>query len=334
MNSLVHRVSLMDQREDLAARIQDFPKQLRIEQTKNFCKYYLIVLVVCLLLYFLTWSVLSVVRSLFGLFHVSTSWFDYLFYASAWAANIWFLRTTFARETLRKIVGLRSPPFRRLDPTPIMNALREERVIGLHLRAFGDEHQLYPQSRDFVPATLAKFKEICFISISNMNNDHFDSKFNTLEIPDKTWKQTVVDLMNIAGVIVIDTNGGIIHWMSELNVIEVVNHFGALSAEFGRSAGFIEEIQEIIARGLSHKLVAVVPPGWPELSSSGKIKNQIFDEQIAAVYASKKYPLLASEKEFTRTTIKRLLFKIPRTVVSDEQIRQAVEGVMSTTSAL
>jgi hypothetical protein len=87
-----------------------------------------------------------------------------------------------------------------------------------------------------------------------------EAGFSVLEIPSSEWKQIVFEFIQIASVIVVDTNAGIFHWMGDLPAKVLECRAAALIAE--RRIGFLEELQEIVAKGFVNETVAVVPPRW------------------------------------------------------------------------
>jgi hypothetical protein len=75
--------------------------------------------------------------------------------------------------------------------------------------------------------------------------------------------------------------------------------------------------------------VVVVPPGWEEMKQSGEIAAQIEFEEYAAAQCKQLYGMFKDEGEFPRTDLKRILLQVPLTVVTQDQLRLAVEAVLN-----
>jgi hypothetical protein len=279
----LHEVRL---RAQLANRIARFPRQIRSEQFRNRMKLefiYVLFFVAALLLGRLAAHLLEAFLNALGLTVPGLPHFvDFAPYAFAWWAH-WSFQVSWEPE-LRKFLGVRFRTFRRLDPTTIENALRRGKPIGLHLRAFTDENTFVPKTREEVPQTLQSIERVFFISVSNPQHTRTPGNFSILEVPSKEWKETVFELMQIASIIVVDTNAGFFDWSYDipLSRIKDLRH---MCAEFSRRIGFVEELRQIIAGGFDAKVVAIVPPGFKHWKDSGKITTEIIEEEYKAKLA-------------------------------------------------
>jgi hypothetical protein len=317
-------------RKVLAAKIAAFPRRIRAEQIWSHAKLHLAFSIVTVT-YFLVGLLLTyLVSRLLGLLGLTSRWLEYFTALAPWAFVVWALSmwwTRFIYRVLRTFFGVRRHLVWRRDQTPILSALKGGAMIGLHLRAFADEDRLYPTSRDEVPRALQSIADVFFVSVSNPQHDRFAGSLFVLEVPSGDWKATVFELMQIASIIVVDTNSGIFHWMGDLELADADN-FRRMSAEFRRRLGFIDELREIHANGFINKTVAVVPPGWEDMQRSGEIEGQIEREALVAARCREMYAALRPEGDFPRTQLKRILLQVPNTVVAGDQIPSAVERVL------
>jgi hypothetical protein len=235
-------------------------------------------------------------------------------------------RTQRWNETLRVVCAVRFNLFRQINQAPVLRALESNNHVALFLRAFTDEDTFVPLSRNELPPMLRSIEGASFVSVSNPKLAQPDLGFMVLEVPSAEWKEVVSDLMQIASVIVVDTNAGILHWLDNIGGLDP-KHAGAVIAEFGRRIGLVEELQVIVDKGYSSKTVVVVPPGWNEMMLSGEIHQSIRQEQRLAEVCRSLQPLIADETEFPRTKLKRMLSLLPVTV-THEQAGMAVEAIL------
>jgi hypothetical protein len=320
-------------RARLAKRIAKFPRQIRSEQIRGRLKHLIIVVLFVGACNAFAALVVHLLRKLLDAFNVTIPGFEYFAFIAPFAFGFWACFWPFTRRwdrVFRKLFGIRSRMLRRINQTPIENAIRSDIMLGLHLRAFVDEEMFVPTSREEVPRALQSVESVFFVSVSNPQHDRSASGIYVLEVPSQEWKDTVFELVQIASIIVVDTNAGDLDWSYDIDLAKIEN-FWAMNAEFGRRIGLIEELREIIAKGFACKTVAVVPPGWDEWKGSGKIEQQIALEKYAEQHAKQLYPLLRPEGEFPRTELKRMLLQLPLTVATEDQLRVAVEGVLSRT---
>jgi hypothetical protein len=216
----------------------------------------------------------------------------------------------------------------RMNPAPVLDALRGGAPIGLFLRGFSDEDTVVPVSRDELARLLQSMTGVTFISISNPIHARSTPGVLVLEVPSTEWKNAVSDLMQVAAVIVIDTNAGMFHWLEGIDRVEL-QHFGEVTAELNSRKGLVEEIERITEKGFSRKSVVVVPPGWSDMLRSGEVESEIAMEERALAYCKSRYSWVKHDAEFPRTRIKRLLKTLPITVSGDEEVRLGVEEILA-----
>jgi hypothetical protein len=302
-----------DLRALLVARISKFPSQIRIEQIWSLTKYAVAMNLFMLAYYCLAVLVTHLLRWLLNVLGLAIPGFEYFAKIARLAFVFWVYfwpSTRFIDRFLQKYFGMRSRFLRGRDQSPIVNAINSGATIGLHLRAFQDEEPpLYPGSRDKVPQALQSIDNVFFVTVSNPRHDRFATELFILEIPFSEWKQVVSELMQIASVIVVDTNAGIVQWIRDLNFSDV-RDLDRMAWEFQSRAGLIDELREIVAKGFVNKTVAVVPPGWEEMKRSGEIEHQIrFEEAAAAHCRQSAFGSIKGFGDFFRTELKRILFQ-------------------------
>jgi hypothetical protein len=319
-------------RERAAKRLAGFPASVRAEQVRARVKYYSILFVYGGLLYGIASFIVYVMRGLLNLIGLTVPGFATFASFAPFAFCFWGSFWPFTRRwdgVFRQFFGVRPKLFRRIDLSPIESAIRSGMALGLHLRAFADEDIFAPTSRGEVPEAVKPLDSVFFISVSNPGQRVAASAtFPVVEIPSHAWKEAVFELMQIASVIVLDTNAGVLHWVGDIEASSILS-FRAMSAEFHRRLGFVDELKEIIANDFAYKTVAVVPPGWSEWKTSGEIAAQIIVEEYAAERAKEFHPLLRPEGPFPRTELKRMLLQLPLTAVTTEEIRATVQRVLS-----
>lgn len=317
---------MVDLRQRFMKRIGKFPALVRGEQLRARFIYFLINVIFCILSIGLGLLIISAIGFIIPSFRSVGFIVLIAFYIST---TIWFVRRW--GKILRQALGVRSRLLRRLDQRPIENAIGGDAKIGLHLRAFADEDTFVPVSREMVNRALGSIGTVFFISVSNPLQDHSAgaSRIPILEVPSAAWTETVFELMQIAAVIVVDTNAGIFHWADDIHGSSLAS-VQAMAAEFGRRLGFVAELREIVANDFAYKTVAVVPPGWAEWKATGKIEEQIVVEEYAAKRAKELHPLLIDvDDKFPRTELKIMLLKLPLTVVTEDELRATVLQVVS-----
>jgi hypothetical protein len=230
-------------------------------------------------------------------------------------------------------LGFKRNPFHVRGVTSVVATLRNRAPFGLYLRAFYDEDGFVPTSRTELPEALASL-DIPFIAVENSRTSTSPQGLLVLSVPSSQWKATVFELMELAVIIVIDVNVGILHWMDGLP--ETMDVF-AREREVDRRLGMVNELEETLARGLERKTIVLAPPGWREMIESGEIAQQIAREEEEALKrhaninarSKRETTKDVSDVEwFSRTRLKRALSLLLRVTISVDEVIRNVQEVM------
>jgi hypothetical protein len=314
--------------DDLVSRIERFPAALRRQGA-------------------LAWSALLVLSVLwYGAIVVVASWISRLVtprlpagallttltWLGIYGALVWLTRRAFiiVFSTVHDFMGARNPFARGRGLGDVVKLLRAGAPFGLVLRNFADEDTFVPTSRKELTDTLAT---LCLPFIVAENSRLIRQKIDllVLSVPHSQWQPTIIELMQRATVIVIDTNAGLFHWLDDLP-----EDFGGWSSdvETVKRQGLVEEVERIIAKNHQDKTVVLVPPGWPAMVENHEITRQIAHERVLArkrhdgVIAIRARRATAEERAnvqwFTRTRLKLALLQLPHAVTGMEELRQCV----------
>jgi hypothetical protein len=329
-------------RDAFIQRIQRFPSQVRVHQFRarvilgtvsvvffviSSIAIVFVTLIFSRIAWYLAPTLPAALHSIIALF---------VFIAFSLLTDIVF-RPTFKRyfRVLRDVLGAKRNPFRVLGVASVVELLHSGAPFGLYLRSFFDEEGFVPTSRAELTSALAAL-DVNFIAVENSRSPALTEGPLVLSVPPSQWQATVFELMELASVIVVDVNVGILHWMDELP--EEMG-FVAGVAEVARRGGMVHELEEVLARKLDGKTVVLAPPGWRQMMESGEIAEQIYREEEEAM---KRYlrsrtargqgvtPAEISKIEwFSRTRLKRALSPFVRVTLSvDETIRHVQEVLL------
>ena len=158
---------------------------------------------------------------------------------------------------------------------------------------------------------------------------------HVVSVPGSDWIETVLQMMDLATVIVVDVNAGRNHWMLDL---PYRMDFIDCEGEIHSRVGMVTEIEHILSRGFDYKTVVLAPPGWLEMMTEGQIADQIrreeelaLDHQIMILGAKGQLLTTTPMKDvrwFARTRLKRAVSRITRVEITESDVISHIQGIL------
>ena len=242
---------------------------------------------------------------------------------------------------VRRLVATRNKPWRTAGIQPAVDALSGAAPLGLYLRSYFDEDWLIPRSRAEAPRLLAA-SGLHFIAVENSQSSFQPHELLILSVPNRVWRETVFTLMEVAQVIVMDTVTDTLAEMDWARELPTELSFRGREAEVVWRSGTVDELEQILERGLSAKTVVLAPKTWREDVLTGKVERQIRVEEAVArmrhaeIQALRGQSATAAERDritwFVRTRMKRALLRVEHIACSLDELQRLIATFSGATS--